>query len=117
MAFNARITARLEGNPVPRPAQPMLITPLLVGAYPQFAVGGGPYDETQQFANAGYDFYRYNFRPDLPARERFQISQGEVLEEWWRRIQSYTTELGDAEGDFVVGIAVANMRPAWYADP
>lgn len=95
----------------------MLISPLLVGAYPQIAKWGGSFDETGEFADAGYDFYRYNFRPDLPDRSRFQIGTRETAEEWWRRIRSYTTELGDAEGDFVVGIAVANMRPAWYADP
>jgi hypothetical protein len=117
MAINSKISLEFKGNPPVRPAQPMVIARPRVLSADFFAKWGGDFDETSEFANAGYDFYRYNYRPDLPDRSEFQIGLLETTEEWWARIRRYVTNLREPEAQYVIAVAVANMRPAWYADP
>lgn len=78
----------------------------------------GPFDESEQFFWLGVDIARQMW-PELKldTKEEFTDRQRKIYADWWRQIKSYVAGLTEAEQRETITGVLANVRPAWLADP
>lgn len=115
MAIKATIMSGYAVPPAPQPPRPTVTAPVSADLGVVIAKWGGPYDETSEYGWLGYEYTRLYRDSSLYTRNQIEGAQRQALTDWYAKVADWVSgQLGAKEPG---PPPVANMRPAWFADP